>query len=65
MLTRIRKETGEALLSPQGNKRKQVSRITGNTGKSTEVERVAEGRVVPRKLGNAGGGKAPCCEQYF
>jgi len=65
MLTRIRKETGEALLSPQRNERKQLSRITGNTGKSAEAERVAEGRVVPRKPGNAGGGKAPCCEQYF
>jgi hypothetical protein len=39
--------------------RKQVDPITGCTGKWAEGERVTDGSVVPRKPGNAGGGKGP------
>ena len=38
-----------------------VGRITGNTGKSADGERVSEGCVVAGKRGNARGAKAPCC----
>jgi hypothetical protein len=38
-----------------------VGRITGNTGKSADGERVSEGCMVARKRGNARGAKAPCC----
>jgi hypothetical protein len=37
------------------------NRITGNTGKSVDGERVAEGPVVAQKRGNARGAKRPCC----
>jgi len=38
-----------------------VGRITGDTGKSADGERVSEGRIRARKRGNARGAKAPCC----
>jgi len=38
------------------------SRITGNTGKSADGERVTEGPAVARKRGNARGAKGPCCK---
>jgi hypothetical protein len=38
------------------------SRITGDTGKSVDGERVAEGPAVAGKRGNARGAKRPCCE---
>ena len=60
-VTRTRRATGEALLVPLRNWRSKVGRITGDPGKSTEDERVAEGLAVPTKPGNAGGGKRPCC----
>ena len=36
------------------------NRITGDTGKSADGERVAEGPVVAAKQGNACGAKRPC-----
>jgi hypothetical protein len=38
----------------------KVDPITGSTGKWIEDERVADGRVVALKRGNARGAKAPC-----
>src|SRR5215510_176585 len=65
MGTRTRQATGEALLIPPGNRRSKVSRITGNPGKSTEDERVAEGSVVVVKRGNACGAKGPYCLSHL
>jgi hypothetical protein len=42
-----------------------VGRITGNTGKLADGERVSEGRIRATKRGNARGAKAPCCVQCF
>src|SRR2546425_10039778 len=39
----------------------QVSRITGNPGKSAEDETAAARLVVAMKRGNARGAKEPCC----
>jgi hypothetical protein len=39
------------------------SRITGNTRKAVEDERVAEGPVVAVKRSNVRGAKWPCCLQ--
>jgi hypothetical protein len=52
---------GEALSSRMRNHLSKVGRITGETGKSTEGERVADGPVVARKWGNAHGARGPCC----
>jgi hypothetical protein len=59
--TRIRRATGETLLVPTGNGGSWVGRITGNTGKSADDERVADGLVVASRRGNARGAKGPCC----
>ena len=45
-MTRTCRATGEALLAPVRNRRSRVGPITGDTGKGTEGERVADGRVV-------------------
>jgi hypothetical protein len=45
-MTRMHGATGEALLVPPRKGGGAVSRITGNTGKAGEDERVAEGLVV-------------------
>jgi hypothetical protein len=47
--------------SSQGEIHGAENRITGNTGKSVDDERVAEGPVVATKRGNARGAKRPCC----
>ena len=60
-VTRTCRVTGEALLVPVRNHRSKVDRITGQTGKSIEGERVADGSVVATKRGNARGAKGPCC----
>ena len=60
-ITRILRATGEALLVPARKGGSWVGRITGNTGKSADDERVAEGLVVAVKRGNARGAKGPCC----
>src|SRR5215510_12290342 len=52
--------TGEALLVPARNRRSKVGRITGNTGKSAEDERVAAGSVIAEKRSNVRGAKGPC-----
>ena len=39
----------------------KVGRITGDTGKSVEDERVAVGFAVAWKRSNARGAKGPCC----
>ena len=60
-MTRTREETGEALLVPMRNHRSKVNRITGDTGKALEDERVAAGSVLAGKRGNARGAKGPYC----
>jgi hypothetical protein len=37
------------------------SRITGDTGKSVEDERVSDGLIVAEKRSNFRGAKEPCC----
>src|SRR5262249_42588873 len=59
--TRTHRATGEALLVPTRKGGSWVGRITGNTGKSADDERAAEGLVVATKRGNARGAKEPCC----
>ena len=59
--TRTHRATGEALLVPTRNGGSWVGRITGNTGKSADDERVTEGLIVATKRGNARGAKEPCC----
>ena len=54
------KATGEALLVPLREQRKQIVRITGNTGKSNGDERESEGYVVATKRSNDRGAKVPC-----
>jgi hypothetical protein len=60
-MTRTCQATGEALLAPARNRRSKVGPITGEPGKWTEGERVADGSVVAVRPGNAGGAKGPCC----
>ena len=45
---------------PARNRRSKVGRITGKTGKSAEVERVAAGSAVAMKRSNVRGAKGPC-----
>lgn len=59
-VTRTCQATGEALLVPARNCRSKVGRITGDTGKSVEDERVAAGSVVAMKRSNVRGAKGPC-----
>ena len=59
--TRIHRATGETLLVPTRKGGSWVSRITGNTGKSADDERVADGLVGARKRRNVRGAKEPCC----
>src|SRR6201988_281610 len=59
-VTRTCRATGEALLVPARNRRSKVGRITGDTGKSAEDERVAAGSGVVRKRSNVRGAKGPC-----
>jgi hypothetical protein len=63
--TRIHQATGETLLVPTRKGGSWVSRITGNTGKSADDERVAEGLVVAWKRRNGRGAKEPCCSTFF
>src|SRR6516165_6589416 len=58
-VTRTCRATGEALLVPARNRRSKVARITGDTGKSAEDERVAAGSGVARKRSNVRGAKGP------
>ena len=59
-VTRTCRATGEALLVPARNRRSRVGRITGETGKSAEDERVAAGSAVAVKRSNVRGAKGPC-----
>jgi RNA-directed DNA polymerase len=43
----------------------QLSRITGNTGKSVEGETVSDRPEVVLRRGNAHGAKGPCCTDVF
>ena len=52
-VAREHQATGEALLVPARNCWSRVGRITEDTGKSTEDERVADGSVVAVRQGNA------------
>jgi len=59
-VARTCRATGEALLVPARNRRSKVGRITGDTGKSAEDERVAAGSAVAMKRSNVRGAKGPC-----
>ena len=59
-VTRTCQATGEAFLVPGRNRRSKVGRITGNTGKAAEDEKVAAGSVVATKRSNVRGAKGPC-----
>ena len=59
-VARTCRATGEALLVPARNRRSRVGRITGETGKSAEGERVAAGSAVAMKRSNVRGAKGPC-----
>ena len=59
-MTRTYRGTGEAFLVPGRNRRSKVGRITGNTGKAAEDEKVAAGSVVAMKRSNVRGAKGPC-----
>ena len=52
-MTRTYRETGEAFLVPGRNRRSKVGRITGNTRKAAEDEKVAAGSVVVKKRSNS------------
>jgi len=65
MMTRACAVTGETLLVPLRNQRSKVGRITGDPGKSTDGERVAEGSVLAKKRSNVRGAKGPCCRAMF
>jgi hypothetical protein len=60
-VTRACQATGEAVLVPLRNRRREVSRITALSGKSAEDETVAAGFVVAVKRSNVRGAKGPCC----
>jgi hypothetical protein len=47
--------------SPRGEIGGEENRITGDTGKSGNGERVTEGPVVAEKQSNVCGAKGPCC----
>ena len=59
-VTRTYRGTGEAFLVPGRNRRSKVGRITGDTGKSAEDEKVAAGSVVAMKRSNVREAKGPC-----
>src|ERR1700756_3946653 len=58
---KTRRVASEASLVPVRNHRRKVDRITGQTGKSIEGERVSDGSGVATKWGNAHGARGPCC----
>ena len=60
-VTRAGRATGETVLVPPKTSVEQVSRITGDPGKSADDETVAARLVVAAKRGNARGVKGPCC----
>ena len=60
-VTRTCPATGETVLVPPGKWVEQVSRITGDPGKSAEDETAAARPAVATKRGNARGAKGPCC----
>ncbi|MCU1302804.1 MAG: hypothetical protein JWQ87_3088 [Candidatus Sulfotelmatobacter sp.] len=54
----------EQLEKPSSPRREidgEVNRITGDTGKSGNGERVTEGSAVAEKRSNVRGAKGPCC----
>jgi hypothetical protein len=59
-VTRTCQATREALFVPARNRRSKVGRITGETEKSAEDERVAASSAVAMKLSNVRGAKGPC-----
>src|SRR5215475_490596 len=63
--TRTHQATGETLLVPTRKGGSGVRRITGNTGKSIDDERVTDGPVVAWKRRNGRGAKEPCCSTFF
>ena len=60
-VTRTCRATGETVLVPPEKLVEQVSRITGDPGKSAEDETAAARLAVATKRGNARGAKGPCC----
>ena len=63
--TRTHRATGETLLVPTRKGGSWVGRITGNTGKSADDERVTDGLGVALKRSNVRGAKGPCCLSFF
>jgi len=59
MIARVYEATGEALLVPTRNRLEQGRPYNRPPGNGPKDERVAEGIVVPKKAGNAAGGKGP------
>ena len=59
-MTRICRATGEALLVPSEIDGTET-RITGDTGKLGNGERVTDGSAVAEKQSNVCGAKGPCC----
>jgi hypothetical protein len=65
MVTRVCRATGETLLAPVRNHRSKVGCITGNTGKATEGERVADGSEVAMTRSNVRRTKGPAVHKSF
>src|SRR6516162_412487 len=63
--TRTHRATGETLLVPTRKGGSWVGRITGNTGKSADDERVTDGLAVAWRRSNVRGAKEPCCSTFF
>src|SRR3954447_26139998 len=63
--TRTHQATGETLLVPTRKGGSWVGRMTGNTGKAADEERVTPPMVVAATQGNARGPKEPCCSALF
>jgi len=63
--TRTHGATGETLLVPTRKGGSWVGRITGNTGKSADDERVTDGLAVAWRRSNVRGAKEPCCSTFF
>jgi hypothetical protein len=57
--------TGETLLSPLRNYRKQGRHYNRTHGKCAEGQRESDGIILARKSGNADGVKYPCCKTIF
>ena len=60
-MTRIMPSNWRSPPRPVAKSAEQGNRITGDTGKSGNGERVSDGSVVAKKRSNVCGAKGPCC----